>query len=342
MSLRKWKKTQLLDLANKLDVHVSQSSTKAKIADVIDAYLQELESPLDLVEYPELATYYEESAVNSDEESGSDPNEDTEGLKERFKAKVQDTADAVADAVSSAVTSITSNETKVENQNENENDNDNDEDEEYLVNGTLPEGTPLQNWFSNLDFQRITPAEGSFAFKFNEFLHDVQNKTFEANESVQDALSTIPAVDAIFLAVEAYVYVVRNHLEFTTQKPFVTITTGWQEIGALTSFWSLWSLAIPVFVSYYVNFIRYDLPEVSIDPMVFHITKALLALLLTQWQPSFADEAAYAVKDVSGSVTSYETAAHWFRYALTEWKLQMGLLPFVLAFAGSALCLYVL
>ncbi|CEP62246.1 Gtt3p LALA0_S05e01156g [Lachancea lanzarotensis] len=337
MSLKKWKKTQLLDLANKLDVHVSQSSTKAKIADVIDEYLKELEKPLDLVEYPELAAYYEESAANTDEDEISDLNEDTEGLKERLKAKVQDTAEAVADVVSNAVTSITSNETKVESDIDDEN-----EDEDSLINGELPEGTPLQNWFSKLDFQRITPAEGSFAFKFNEFLQDVPNKTLKANESVQDALSTIPAVDAIFLAIEAYVYVARNHLEFSTERPFIAITSGWQEVGALTSFWAVWSVLIPTFVSYYVNFIRYDLPEVSIDPMVFHITKALLALLLTQWKPSFADEAAYAVKDVSGSVSEYETAAHWFRYALTEWKLQLGLLPFILAFAGSALCLYVL
>ncbi|SCU91289.1 LAME_0E11936g1_1 [Lachancea meyersii CBS 8951] len=332
MSLRKWKKIQLLDLADKLDLYVAQSSTKAKIADAIDAHLKELDQPLDLAEYPELATYYQESAANSDDEVGSDPSEDADGLKDRLKTKVQDAAEAVAEVVSNAVTTITTpTETKSEDTE--------DEDQDDLV---LPHGTPLQNWFSQLDFQRITPSQGSFAFKFNEFMHDVQNKTMEANGSVQDVLSTIPAVDALFFAVEAYVYVVRNHLELTADKPFVTVTSTWQEIAALTSFWSVWSLILPAFISYYINFIRYDLPDVLLDPMVFHVAKALLALLLTQWQPSFADEATYAVKDVAGSVSMLEVTAHWFRFALTEWKLQLGLLPFILAFAGSALCLYVL
>ncbi|SCV04992.1 LANO_0G16116g1_1 [Lachancea nothofagi CBS 11611] len=334
MSLKKWKKIELLDLADKLDLHVSQSSTKAKIADAIDEHLKDLDEALDLTEFPELATYYQESAASSEDESSSDPNEETDDLKNRLKSKVQDAAEAVAGAVSNAVTNVISGSDK---------DQQGEEDDEGEESGLrLPQGTPFQNWYSKLQFQRISPAEGSFAFKFNEFMQDVQNKTVETNENVQEALSTIPAVDFVFMAIEAYVYLVNKHLEFSTQRPFVTLTSRWQEIGALASFWSVWSLAIPAFVSYYINFIRYDLPDVSVDPMVFHITKALLALLLTQWQPSFVDEATYAVKDVAGDVTVYEKASHWFRFALTEWKLELGLLPFILACAGSALCLYVL
>ncbi|SCU99147.1 LADA_0H17854g1_1 [Lachancea dasiensis] len=335
MSLKKWKKVELLDLADKLEIHVSNSSTKAKIVDAIDKHLKELDEPLDLKEFPELATYYEESAASSEDESVSDPAEEGDDLKKTLKTKVQDAAGAVADAFSSAASTLAE---KTGQTSEDDGEDDNESEGELQ----LPQGTPFQNWFSNLDFQRVTPAQGSFAFKFNEFMQDVQTKTWETNENIQEALSTIPAVDFVFMLIEAYVYVVSTHFEFSTQKPFVNVTSGWQEIAALVSFWSIWSLILPVFVSYYINFIRYDLPEVTVDPMVFHITKALLALLLAQWQPSFASEAAFAVKEVAGDVSVAEIGAHWFRFALTEWKLQLGLLPFILACAGSALCLYVL
>lgn len=307
MSFKTWKKIELLDLADKLDLRASQASTKAVIAEAIDKHLQQLDEPLDIDEFPELATYYEEARIKQESED--------------------------SDAESSS--SDASSESGVSNSSD-------DGEDQFKLNDALPTGTPFQNWFSQLDFSRVTPARGSFAFRFNEFLQDVQSRTFEANENVQDALSTIPAVDAVFLAIEAYVYVASNQLELVAQPPFVLLSSGWQELVALLAFWSVWSLAAPALIAYYINFIRYDLPDVSVDPMVFHIAKALLALLLAQWQPSFADEATYAVKDVSGNASTLDAAAHWFRFALAEWKLQLGLLPFILGCAGSALCLYVL
>ncbi|SCV03299.1 LAMI_0H07052g1_1 [Lachancea mirantina] len=315
MSLKKWKKIELLDLADKLDIYVSQSSTKAKIADKIQEYLELLETPLDLQEYPELATYYESVSTSDDDDDNN----------------------KIADTIVSA--KLETSEEEAENDDEEEEaENDNEDD------GEAGEGKTGFAWTSSLDFSRITPAESPFAFKFHEFLQDVQERAREANENLQDALSTIPAVDAVFMAIEFYVYVVAPHVKLApfSHAPQVVFSVGWREFASLILFWAGWSVAVPALVAYYVNFIRYDLPDMNVDPMVFHVTKALLALLVSKWQPSFANEAAYTVKDVSGNVSAADVAAHWFRFALIEWKLQLGLLPFVLAVAGCALCLYVL
>lgn len=319
MSFKTWKKIELLDLADKLDLHASQASTKAVIANAIDKHLRQLDGPLDLNEFPELATYYEDAErVALEAEAAHSDASETSAVSDGTTS--EGTSDGTSDDTSEGTSS----------------------EDESEPGHKMPRGTPFQNWFSQLDFSRVTPARGSFAFKFNEFLQDVQSRTIEANENVQDALSTIPAVDVVFLAIEAYVYVISKHLEFSAASPFVAIGSSWREVSALLGFWSVWSLITPALVGYYINFIRYDLPDVPVDPMVFHISKALFALLLAQWQPSFSDEAAYAVKDVAGSATFMDSVAHWSRFALAEWKQQLGLLPFILGCAGSALCLYVL
>ncbi|SCW02663.1 LAFE_0F11584g1_1 [Lachancea fermentati] len=323
MSLKKWKKIELLDLADKLDVHVAHSSTKAKIADAIDAHLSALETPLDLQEFPELAAYYEAASAS---ESGDDV--------ERGELGAVTRAGAAGDSEGGSDVTV-----------DGDGDGDvtadgGDDDEDVSDADADADAKPA--WFSKLDFATVAPASSGFAFKFHEFLHDVRARAREANEAVQDALSTIPAVDALFMAVELYVYVVAPRVAVARTAPYVAVAAGWRELLALLAFWSAWSLAVPAFVAYYVNFIRYDLPDVAVDPMVFHVTKALLALLLTQWQPSFADEASYTVKEVAGTASALDAVAHWFRFALVEWRLQLGLTPFVMATAGAALCLYVL
>lgn len=335
MSLDRWKKIELLDLAEKLGLEPSNSSTKAVLVQAITEHLESLNSPLDLEDYPELFTYYEnrqpvgrQSEIDDDEDADEsihdgDSDGDSEGDSD------SDDSDNVSSEEKHRIKDEQSGESEEEESSEEEHD------------GSFKDKKPI-SYFSKLDFSQIYPARGHFEFGFDDFIQDVQSKAIEANEAIQDTLSTIPAIATIFYILELYFYILAPFFSLVSERPYISASVSLSDLLSLVFFWIIFSILAPSFIAYYINFIRYDLPPVEIDPMIFHLSKVLLGLLFVSLNASVVDEATFAVKDAFGGVSTRELLRHWFNFSLVQWKLNLGLFPVVSGAVGVVVCLYVL
>ncbi|QLQ82565.1 hypothetical protein HG537_0H03280 [Torulaspora globosa] len=253
-SFNRWKKVELLDLADKLKLNVANSIRKNELIAIIEDHLNVLSEPLDVeVDYPELKSFYDAIVVK------------------------HETDEATAS-------------------------------EEEPVEETVLDG------FSKVDFSEQSDEDSTFKFAFEEYLSDVAARVRSANESLQDSLSTIQAVDALFYAIEFY-HVVR---------PLVARQDARLSSSALVT-WVLFSIGIPLVAGYYVNFIRYDLPDVQVDPMVFHLAKFLVGLGILNVE-----------LDSSGSEWQV-----FFKLGLTAWVNHLGQLPLIFGLVGALLTVYI-
>ncbi|AAS52634.1 AEL051Wp [Eremothecium gossypii ATCC 10895] len=222
---------------------------------------------------------------------------------------------------------------------------DGDESGEDADSAGEQEGESGLQWFSKLRFDKMRPASSQFSFQFHELLTDVQSNIADVNESIQDTLSTIPAISAIFYALEAYMYIIQPFFSFDwSRRPyFVHCTLSHTQLISLLAFWGTFSFCVPAVAAYYINFIRYDLPQVEIDPLVFHVTKSLLALFVGHyWRPGLVSEATYVVKDSFGRAKFSELIRHGLAFAQLQWALNLQQWPLIFGITGVILCLYVL
>lgn len=275
-SFSRWKKVELLDLAEKLRLpKITSSARKSDLIALIEDHLNVLNEPLDVeVDYPELKSFYDAIVVKHEQDDDSDDQGSIsatvseESLPENVLDDVQeDTPEAV-------------------------NDTDN---------------------FNTLNFSD-NDDDSTFKFGFENYLSDIVVQFKRFNESVQDSLSTIQSINAIFYLIEFY-FIVRPLVE--RQDPTLSITT------LLT--WISFSFLLPALIGFYVNFIRYDLPTVQIDPMVFHLAKFLISLSILNLQLT-------------------ASGGQWLvflKLGLTSWVHHLGQLPLVFGFVGALLTLYI-
>lgn len=228
--------------------------------------------------------------------------------------------------------------------------NESTEDEKYEETEEESDGDSLSvlgncKWFSKLRFDTIRPCNAKFSFKFHEFVSDVQNNIVETNETIQDTLSTIPAIGTIFLFLELYFYIVKPFFHFNLKdRPYyVSTTLSRSQFAFLVMFWFNLSFAIPALIGYYINFIRYDLPSVEIDPLVFHVAKSLISIAICNyWKHNFVQEATYAAKETLGTAKLSEIIGHELAFAQLQWRLNLQQWPLVFGITGVFICLYVL
>lgn len=265
-SFSRWKKVELLDLAEKLRLaNVGNSVRKSELIAMIEEHLNVLGEPLDVeVDYPELRSFYD-AVVKRETPEEEAPEEPMEPLGEPAGETVG----------------------------------------EEIVDE--PAG------FNRLDFSD-SDEDSTFKFAFEDYLADVARRVRRANESVQDSLSTMRAVNALFYAVEFY-HVVR---------PLVARQDARLSASALVT-WALFSVGVPMVAGYYVNFIRYELPDVEVDPMVFHLTKFLVGLGILNTE-----------LDASGGEWQV-----FLKLGLAAWVNHLGQLPLVFGLVGALLTVYI-
>ncbi|AET37589.1 Gtt3p Ecym_1356 [Eremothecium cymbalariae DBVPG len=304
-SLQNLKKFELVLLAEKLKLKFSAKLNKPALVELIEKHLKGLKKPLNYLEYPELGEYYE----------GTE--------KESQKKDSSSSSSSSSSPSSSSSSSLSKDGGKKED-----------------GGGLFP-----TQWFSKLHFANIRPGNSQFSFKFHEFLSDVQGNVAEANEAIQDMLSTIPAIDAIFFAVEVYFYIIKPFFFFDLKdRPhYFSTTLSRSQFASLVLFWVTVSFALPALIGYYINFIRYDLPSVEIDPLIFHVAKSLIAIVIGyHWKPSFINEATYVVKDTFGAAKFSEIFKHGLSFAHLQWVINLQQWPLIFGVTGVILCLYVL
>ncbi|CCD24448.1 Gtt3p NDAI_0D01340 [Naumovozyma dairenensis CBS 421] len=212
--------------------------------------------------------------------------------------------------------------------------------------------------FNNLNFKTID-QESSFAkrfkFNFHECINDIVDKTSRLNRYTQDSLSTVASVDFIFHSIEFIVlfnYIFKEENNENCDSVFDFIVP--------ILIWLTFNILMPIFVSYYVNFVRYEY-YLEIDPMVFHLAKGLIAIaLFTTFKNGNNNKYETIKNDVEkidlddlkhalGSNKSYSSINN----ALTQYcqvlsanlitiNQALGIIPLVFAITGSLLTLYVL
>lgn len=264
--LSRWKKVELLDLAEKLRLdRVANSVRKSELVAMIEEHLGVLSEPLDVeVDYPELKSFYD-------------------AVAEAVEQPVADLVESAGPLRSPSATATEESE---------------------------PDGFSKLDFSEDRDGHDYTP----FKFAFHEYLSDVVDRVQRFNESVQDSLSTIQSVDSIFAVIEFY-YVMR---------PLVARQDGSLSAATLVT-WIAGTVALPALVGYYINFIRYDLPPVQVDPMVFHVTKFLISLAILN-------------VELSSAGNGWVVFVH---LGVASWRQYLGQLPLVFALVGALLTVYI-
>ncbi|CCC71218.1 hypothetical protein NCAS_0G03310 [Naumovozyma castellii] len=317
----RWKKWELHDLAEKLKIDdLPQASKKQVLVDAVLDYLVNLGKPLDYEhEFPELRTFYESS----------------------FWSSVKNES-ASSQEVSAS-----------------------DEQPSGSEDEKLPDEpkTESSTNFNTLNFKEIDEEEAKlgknfmnkchqFKFNFQEYVSDVINGTKRFNENVQDFLSTLATVDAMFYSVELFFLI----KQLIAQDDGCGIL-----INYLTpiSIWVLVNILLPVFVSYYINFIRYDY-AIEVDPMIFHLTKGLIALTVLNYfgqedgvgrstyksikaaltdDDDDEDDEGSVLKHIIGNIS--HNNCDILASNLVVINKSLGQLPLIFAVVGSFLTLYV-
>ncbi|KAL3233160.1 Glutathione transferase 3 [Nakaseomyces bracarensis] len=158
------------------------------------------------------------------------------------------------------------------------------------------------NGYKNeLDFNKIHDKMADFRFEFEKRWDDIVDKSVVLNENLKDYLSSISTVETIFTLVELALLI--HHLCNSYKPVDVTIMSPeglgpranhiWSnftlfkhqvvhflnEIGLPVFTWFFLLRLLPCLVSYYINFIRYDL-LLQMDPMVYHLFKLIIEFMI--------------------------------------------------------------
>lgn len=149
MSLDRWKKIELLDLAEKLGLEPSNSSTKAVLVQAITEHLESLNSPLDLEDYPELFTYYENRQPVGRQSEVDDGEDADESIHDGDSDGDSDSDDSVGEDSDNV-----SSEEKYRIKDEQSGESEEEESSEEEHDGSFKDKKPI-SYFSKLDFSQI-------------------------------------------------------------------------------------------------------------------------------------------------------------------------------------------
>lgn len=278
----KWRKAELFDLMNKLKItDVSHSARKSDMITLVEHYLDNLEAPLDYIhDFPELQSFYEDRAQLKIE---SDVDEDLDtGLNsttEEFEDELQEQLEK---------------QLKEQLHEEEQQLNEEPEEEEQYEEEQYEDDD--KQHYNKLDFSKINNIS-DFKFELEKKWDDIVDRTVVLNENVKDYLSSISSVETIFTIVELVLLV--HHLcdSYRPVDSYISpenIVGGnmhrfhmikrqtvhfLNEIGLPVATWFLLLRLLPCLISYYINFIRYDL-LLQMDPMVYHLSKFIIEFVI--------------------------------------------------------------
>lgn len=327
----RWRKAELFDLMNKLKItDVSNSTKKSDMIVLIEHYLENLSAPLDYMhDFPELQTYYEdkqqlkiESDIEDELDKISSTSEDME-YGEDIDMK-EETSETSSDS------SAEETETVVEKKD-----------------------------YNNLDFSEEPTKLQDFKFNFDQILDDIIDRAYIINENVKDYLSSISAVESIFTIIELILFSVHLFANYRTGE---TVLSAQHSIGYMDYYfrpeyykrevvhflnkiglpiltWFFLLRIVPCFVSYYINFIRYEL-LVDMDPMVYHLFKGIVEFLIIT---RFSDNQ----NPIQGFLSSFSFSPLGHLHVdpcrdLREFNDALGYLPLCFSVVCTILTLYIL
>ncbi|EHN02808.1 Gtt3p [Saccharomyces cerevisiae x Saccharomyces kudriavzevii VIN7] len=323
----RWKKADLIDLANKLEIGgFPNYAKKSDMIDFLESHLTHLEKPVDFKDdYPELRSFYESMTVDQskDEEdvsgSGSSDTAANDSDLEKAYIKEDDERSQSGDEVSAMRPDSNTSASASANAKAN---------------------------FNLLDFSSdhnpSTSASTRFKFDFHDYVSDIRYHTRKLNENVQDYLSTISSVDTIFSLVE-FSFLLRNILAAgkptsstsslaSSLEAAVAAHNKYQDVLDFclpTLTWLLFFRGVPTLVSYYINFIRYDL-DIELDPMTFSLSKLLISLAIFK-----------TCNDKNLDFQSFQCVNQvWAQLCAVNNSL--GMVPVVFSMVSCLLALYVL
>ncbi|CCH58831.1 hypothetical protein TBLA_0A10530 [Henningerozyma blattae CBS 6284] len=344
--LKRWKKFELLDLAEKLEIAdgLSNSNKKDDLIEIIENRLDEVGDTLNIEdEYPELQTYFskrksrntshgetynlENNEISNNFKSSQDYDAKVEKLEDEDEFPDEDFAAEESEQVVHNLAHENSHvnlkdedeRTRIENTDELDEALDNTSSNFYSFNKSKTnfnslrfDNDPNEDGYELQEGTELIPDTGSkqvnksFKFNFQDYMSDITLKVKKCNENVQDYLSTIYTIETIFYSIELY-----SLLDTYSKRDI----SNFNEISYDMGIWLLFSFVIPSFIAYYINFIRYDLPYVEIDPMIFHITKFLISLF-------------FFLNDQRGRPS-------------LSWNQNLGVLPLVFSTVGILITLYI-
>ncbi|EJS44071.1 gtt3p [Saccharomyces arboricola H-6] len=323
----RWKKAELIDLANKLEINgFPNYAKKSDMIEFLEAHLNHLEEPVDFKDdYPELKSFYESMVVDQSKDEG-DERDDGPGGESRTGSS--DTATNDSDLEKAYI-------------------KDDDETSVHRRGSNSDGGANAKTNFNLLDFSSddhgsSASALTKFKFDFQDYVSDIKYHTQKLNENVQDYLSTISSVDTIFSIVE-FSFLLRNTLA-AGKKPATSSSLASSLETAIAAHtkhqdildfclpvvtWLLFFRGIPTLVSYYINFIRYDL-DIELDPMTFNLSKFLISLAIFK-----------TCNNINMDFHSFQCVNQLWA-GLCAVNHSLGMVPLVFSMVSCLLTLYVL
>ncbi|CAL9729959.1 hypothetical protein MOUN0_I03180 [Monosporozyma unispora] len=339
-SFDRWKKIDLLDLADRLNLYVTSNTKKDAVIETIEDFLESLDSPLDTFEYPELTQYY--GFVKGDE---SDPDGERSRLRVRNKVTTIN-SDNYDDVKSEEYSSSILEENTV--------------DEENSENDITSETTnPIKNnYFNHLFFGNNKSGKvnkcSQFKFNLHECFTDVVNKTTECNERIQEYLADLETVYKIFIIVEFILVimgifnVVKSDFGFDRTENIkdhltedFTPNLEYSEILVILLTWATLYIGIPVFVGYYFNFAR-EVYMISVDQMVYNLTKLLVIYVIHSKKLSLLPQSSnYDFINFINKFIGKQTDLDRFSYFMNIITESLGNTPLVFTLISTVLTIYV-
>lgn len=324
-SFDRWRKIDLLDLADRLNLYVTSHAKKDDVVRIIDNYLKALDTPLDTLEFPELSQYY--NSLKGDEN-------DSDVDRSRLRVRIKTTSSNLGSDFVNVKTE--------------------DPDSSFLTEANtapIEEDTiektveiPIKkNYFNNLFFHINKLGEqndklATFKFNLHECFTDIANKTSECNERVQEYLADLETVYRMFIILE-FIFlvmgifgVVKKDFETDQSKNIKDRLIGdftpvleYDGILIILLIWVTLYVGAPVFIGYYFNFAR-DVYMLSVDQMVYNLAKLLMIYILRSQQLSLLGE------------TTCSSKMSYYMRIMTE---SLGNIPLVFTLISSVLTIYV-
>lgn len=352
-SFSRWRKIDLLDLADRLNIYIATSAKKDDVIGIVENYLNSLDAPLDTLEYPELSEYY-----SSFRDDGDGHDSEPDRSSSRLRPKIESTS-GQENEIETEIKREDGNGDMEMTSNETGEMGDEIQEEQEQEQDSNKQSFVQKNYFNKLSFggddDDDSKDEKNFKFKFHEYLTDIVNKSCKFNENVQFYLSNLDTVYRIFVLFEflSLVYGICNgehglNVKNHSSKDFIA-RLEYGDILMICLIWFISYVGIPILTGYYFNFAR-EIFDLSVDQMVYNLSK-LLVIYTIHSNPLFTKSYNYnnnnnngggVVNDfVAGLVGKKQGYLNRFEYYMEIITDSLGNKPFVFTIISSVLTIYV-
>ncbi|CCE62064.1 hypothetical protein TPHA_0B03920 [Tetrapisispora phaffii CBS 4417] len=307
----RWNKTAILDLIEKLKVNdIPYSLKKTELIGLLENHLKTLDTPLDdVLEYPELVEFYSNQKHDGKElKKEEDDSASLDDSNEANRSKMSNFIDFTR-----LLPKKTADDEGIHSQ----------EDEEYVYRSD--EDLEDEDALDADELQ--SELDDLLAMEEHTPLQRIVLKLQQWNENVQDYLSTVYSIAFILHLVEFTIFF-KYLLSHYPACDDLDVKENLMIVVPNILLWFTVAIAIPCLVSYYFNFIRYDLPSMEFDPMIFSVVKIGFAYTLSGHSQAL---------QIPKSLCHYEE----LRTFAELYKDALGQLPLFIGLVGCVLTLYI-